>query len=53
MSSFYDDGYTDAVEGNPPSPPAMWIRGDSQKTDVLTQEYMSGYEDGLIAKENM
>ena len=43
MSTFYDDGYTDATKGIKASPPAPYYRSDGVSTDVYAQEYLEGY----------
>lgn len=43
MSSFYDDGYTDATKGLKASPPAPYYRNDGVSTDVYAREYLEGY----------
>lgn len=44
MSTFYSDGYRDARNGEPCSPPDTYTRGDGQSTDVFAQEYFAGYQ---------
>jgi hypothetical protein len=43
MSTFYDDGYTDATKGIKASPPAPYYRSGGISTDVHAQEYLAGY----------
>jgi len=52
MSTFYDDGYTDATKGIKSSPPAPYYRSDGVSTDVFAREYLAGYHDGLGAMVN-
>ena len=52
MSTFYDDGYTDATKGIKASPPAPYYRNDGVSTDVYAQEYLEGYNDALRAMVN-
>ena len=47
MSTFYDDGYSDATKGLKASPPAPYYRSDGLSTDVFAQEYMAGYNDAI------
>ena len=49
MSTFYDDGYTDATKGIKASPPAPYYRNDGVSTDVYAREYLEGYNDALRA----
>ena len=49
MSTFYDDGYTDATKGIKASPPAPYYRNDFASTDGYAQEYLAGYNDALRA----
>ena len=48
MSTFYDDGYTDATKGIKSSPPAPYYRNDGVSTDVYAREYLEGYNDALV-----
>ncbi|CAB4152114.1 hypothetical protein UFOVP938_55 [uncultured Caudovirales phage] len=52
MSTFYDDGYTDATKGLKASPPAPYYRSDGVSTDVFAREYLEGYNDALRAIVN-
>ena len=52
MSTFYDDGYTDATKGIKASPPAPYYRNDGVSTDVYAQEYLEGYNAATRAMVN-
>ena len=52
MSTFYDDGYTDATKGLKASPPAPYYRNDGVSTDVYAREYLEGYNDAIRAMVN-
>ena len=52
MSTFYDDGYTDATKGIKASPPAPYYRSDGVSTDVYAREYLEGYNDALFGMVN-
>ena len=43
MSTFYDDGYSDATKGIKASPPAPYYRNDGVSTDIFAREYLEGY----------
>ena len=47
MSTFYEDGYSDATKGLKASPPAPYYRSDGMSTDVYAQEYLEGYNAAL------
>lgn len=48
MSTFYSDGYNDAINGTIASPIDPRKNGKGQETNVYTNEYLEGYKDGLI-----
>ena len=52
MSTFYDDGYSDATKGIKASPPAPYYRNDGVSTDVYAREYLEGYNAALRAIVN-
>jgi hypothetical protein len=52
MSTFYDDGYSDATKGLKTSPPAPYYRSDGMSTDVFAREYLEGYNDAIRAMVN-
>jgi len=52
MSTFYDEGYTDATKGIKASPPAPYYRSGGISTDVHAQEYLEGYNAALRAIVN-
>jgi len=43
VSTFYDDGYSDATKGIKASPPAPYYRSDWVSTYVFAREYLEGY----------
>ena len=47
MSTFYDDGYTDATKGLKASPPAPYYRSDGVSTDIFAREYLEGYNHAI------
>ena len=51
-STFYCDGYRDAENGEPCSPPDTYTRGDGQSTDVYAHEYCAGYSDAMRSWED-
>lgn len=51
-SSFYTDGFRDAENGEPCSPPDTYTRSDGVSTDIYAQEYCSGYRDAMQAWED-
>jgi hypothetical protein len=48
-SSFYTEGYRDAENGEPCSPPDTYTRGDGVSTYIYAQEYCAGYNDAMRA----
>jgi len=52
VSTFYDDGYTDATKGLKASPPAPYHRSDGVSTDVHAREYLEGYNAAIRAMVN-
>ena len=48
MSTFYDDGHSDATKGLKASPPAPYYRSDGVSTDVYAREYLAGYNAALL-----
>ena len=52
MSTFYEDGYSDATKGLKASPPAPYYRSYDVSTDVFAQEYLEGYNDAIRAMVN-
>ena len=46
-SSFYTDGFRDAENGEPCSPPDTYQREDGVSTDIYSQEYCAGYSDAM------
>lgn len=52
MSTFYEDGYSDATKGIKASPPAPYYRSDGVFTDVFAREYLEGYFAAIRAMVN-
>ena len=52
MSTFYSDGYQDALDCKKPSPPDLYDRNDGLSTDVFAKEYMEGYNAAIRAMVN-
>lgn len=48
MNTFRADGYTDATQGFPPSPPGSYTNSKGS-TDVFACEYLEGYAAGKAA----
>lgn len=49
MSTFYSDGYQDAIHGLESSPPDIWTQKGGYSTTVFALEYEEGYTAGKLA----